>query len=371
MTDGTIDAEALDAWSQSRPHIVLVNAAINPAPGPKNLPPELLAQLGGRRPDFLVATREEIERAGIVPSHNHLAGFLRGEPVLVVVSRVEHRDALKRGRRRKEEIERQVQDEFAVQTYVGVERLCGWLRARDGRLLSVTVPELRDRVFGLLAETTWQDDPNAGAATTCEDRISFFRTQYDAGGRLVATWYAWERRPDDLSRVARQVVEMSAWQMDRALISEAIDRETASLRFLLGCLRRATTLVLTEHAMSAEIGRRGSMSRHRQAVLAGAVSDRPTLYEAMRAALDGDFDPSDLFRSLLSYHDTLEIAPLIGRHGRGHDVRLEPDMADELRREFSVWAEFDAQDLQPGGPSSTPCRRRSNRVTRVSRRRAS
>lgn len=100
--------------------------------------------------------------------------------------------------------------------------------------------------------------------------------------------------------------------------------------------------------MSAEIGRRGSMTRHQQAVLAGAVSDRLTLHEAARAAFDGDFNPADLFGSLLSRHDTPELARLLGRHGRGHDVCLEPDMAKELRRQFSVWTGFDAAVLQPG-----------------------
>src|SRR5690606_24255819 len=111
------------------------------------LPPELVERLNGPRPDFLVASRAELDRLGIVLAHDQLARFLKGEPVLLIVGRVEHREALKRGRRRKEELERAVQDALAVTTYAGAERLCAWMHARDGRRLAVTIPELRDRVI--------------------------------------------------------------------------------------------------------------------------------------------------------------------------------------------------------------------------------
>lgn len=343
MTIELIDREAVEDWTRSRPRIILVNRDVNPAPTVKDLPLELAERLDGVRPDFLVASREEIDRIGIVLAHDQLARFQNGEPVLIVVGRVEHREAMKRGRRQKEELERFVQDALAIQVYVGVERLCSWLQARDGRRLAVTVPELRDRAIELLAKEAWLDDPNTPGRATEERRHAFFRTQFDAGSRFVGKWYPWAQRPDDLSRVARTIVETSARTMDRTVLEESIGREFNLIRFMLRCLHRATTLVLSAHEMSADIRKHDRMSRNQQAVLSGATMDRPTLYEAARAALDGDFNPSLLFGSLLSYHDTLELARLLGRHGRGHDVRLDATAIREMRRMITVRDGLDAQ----------------------------
>src|SRR5690606_3252005 len=114
------------------------------------------------------------------------------------------------------------------------------------------------------------------------------------------------------------------------------------IRFMLRCLRQATRLVLTAHDMSAEIRRDERMTKRQQAVLAGAAVDRPTLYEAVRAGFDGDFNPSDLFPSLLSYDDTLEVARLLGRRGRGHDVRLDAGLVREMKRMIDIREELDA-----------------------------
>jgi hypothetical protein len=84
------------------------------------------------------------------------------------------------------------------------------------------------------------------------------------------------------------------------------------------------------------------MTKSHQAVLAGATADRPTLYEAVRAARDGDFNPSDLFPSLLSYHDTLELARLLGRRSRGHDVHLDVSLVKEMKRVIAIRDGLDA-----------------------------
>lgn len=338
-----MDTQQFETWSRSRPHLVLINRAVTPSPKASDLSPELVERLNGARPDFLVATREELDWIGIVLAHDQLARFQRGEPVLIVAGRVEHRDALRRGRRQKEELERSVQEVLAVPTYLRAERLSAWLQARDGRRLAVTVPELRERVLERLATEAWLDDPNAGGGVTEERRIAFFRSQFDAGSRAISSWYPWADRPDDVSAAARKLVEKDAEPMNRALIEEEIGREIAMVRFMLRCLRQATTLVLTAHEMSAEIGRHGRMTKSHQAVLAGATADRPTLYEAVRAARDGDFNPSDLFPNLLSYHDTLELARQLGRHGRGHDVHLNATAIREMRRMITVRDGLDAQ----------------------------
>lgn len=348
MTDTTIDKEQLEAWSRSRPSFVLFNRAFAPAPTIFDVPAEIIDRLNGVRPDVLVTSRDELDQSGIVLAHDQLAQFQKGEPVLIVVDRVDLREALKRGRREKKNLERRVQDAHAVQTYVGMERLCEWRQAIDTK--SFTTPARREEVIELLAKKAWLDDSSVKKVATDEDRLAFFRTQFDAGSRLVApSWYPWAGTPDALSRVAREIVTASSASMNHSEIEDAIDHELAMNRFMLRCLRQATALVLAEHAMSDAIRKRGRETKHQQAALAGAVLERPALHEAVRAALDGDFNPSELFRSLLSYHDTLELARLIGRHGRGHNERLDLTLVREMKRQIRLREECDDSAKQAEG----------------------
>lgn len=334
MTDTTIDNEQLETWSRSRPSFVLFNRAFAPAPTIFDVPAEIIDRLNGVRPDVLVASNDQLDQIGIVLAHDQLAQFRKGDPVLIVAARIDQREPLKKGRRAKKDLERRVQDAHAVQTYVGMERLCEWRQAIDTK--SLTTPARREEVIELLAKKAWLDDSSVKKAATDEDRLAFFRTQFDAGSRLVGTWYPWAGTPDVLSRVARKIVTVSSASMNHSEIEGTIDHELAMNRFMLRCLRQATTLVLAEHAMSDEIRKRGRETKHQQAALAGAIPDRPVLHEAARAALDGDFNPSELFRSLLSYHDTLELARLIGRHGRGHNERLDLTLVREMKRQIRL-----------------------------------
>lgn len=78
MTSETTEVEQLEAWSTSRPSLVLVNSATNPSPKASDLPPELIERLNGTRPDFLVASRDELDRMGLVLAHDQLARFQSG-----------------------------------------------------------------------------------------------------------------------------------------------------------------------------------------------------------------------------------------------------------------------------------------------------
>lgn len=335
MPGAMMDGEQLEAWSRSRPRLVLFNQAMTPKPTLADVPAAMLDRLSGAEPGFWVMSRDQLDQSGVLLAHDQLAQFQNGEPVLIVVDRVDQREALKKGRRAKQGVERRVQDAHAVQTYVGMERLCEWIQARDN--VELTVEAQRWRVTQMLAEKAWLKDPSAKKAATDEDRLAFFRTQFDAGSRLVVpSWYRWATHPNDLSCVVRKIAKTSSASMKHSAIEDAIDHELAMNRFMLRCLRQATTLVLAEHAMSDEIRKRDRETKHQQAALAGAILDRPALHEAACAALDGDFNPSELFRSLLSYHETLELARLIGRHGRGHDVTLDVMLAREMKRQIRL-----------------------------------
>lgn len=346
MTDTTIDNEQLETWSRSRPSFVLFNRAFAPAPTIFDVPAEIIDRLNGVRPDVLVASNDELDRIGIVLAHDQLAQFRKGDPVLIAMDRVDQREALKKGRRQIEGLERRVQKAHAIQTYIGVERLCEWMHASRSNLPKV--PDQRRKAMRFLATEGLLDETNMDA-TEEADRLAFYRTQCDAGSRLAVEWYPWIENPRRLLEEVRKVVRMQLPDMNPPAIKEAIAHELRMNRFMLRCLRQATALVLAEQAMSDEIRKRGRETKHQQAALAGAIVDRPALHQAARAALDGDFNPSELFRSLLSYHDTLELARLLGRRGRGHDESLELTLVREMKRQIRLREECDDSAKQAEG----------------------
>ena len=75
----------------------MVNGAIDPSPKASDLPPQIIERFNGARPDFLVATRDDLDRIGIVLAHDQLARFQKGKPILIAAGRVEHCEALNRG----------------------------------------------------------------------------------------------------------------------------------------------------------------------------------------------------------------------------------------------------------------------------------
>lgn len=333
MAETMIDNEQLDLWSRSRPRVVLFNQAMTPKPTLADVPAEMLDRLNVAEPGFLVKSREELDQIGIVLAHDQLAQFQNGDPVLIVVDRVDQREALKKGRRQIEGLERRVQDAHAIQTYIGVERLCEWMHA--GRSNLPKVPDQRMKAMRLLATEGLLDETNIDA-TEEADRLAFYRTQCDAGSRLVVEWYPWIDNPRRLLEEVRKVVRMQLPDMKPPAIKEAIAHELRMNRFMLRCWRQATTLVLTEHEMSDEVRKNDRATKGQLAVLAGAGTDRPQLAEAVRAAFDGDFEPSKLFRNLRIFEDLFELARILGRHGRGFDERLAGASLNCLRQQISM-----------------------------------
>lgn len=324
MTIEMTNEQDMRDWIADRPMLVLINAAATPHPVVDAVPAELRAAFGDRRVDFLGATTADLDRLGIELTGDERRQFERGEPIVIAITGVAHRQPFKRGRRRKEELECDVQNGLAVCTYAAVERLCEWTRLRDGRRIELTLPERRERVLALLARTPGErSDGRMKRAVAPDDRVAFWRTQYDAGGRLAAGWYADIARPGELASRARRIVFETARRFERTHIDAAIDDEIERLLFLERCLARATELVLTAHEMTEGVASAGQLTKGQQAVLAGnRVGGRPCLYDAVRAAFDGDFDVAALFPSLIVHGGPIKLARLIGRHGRGHAVRI-------------------------------------------------
>lgn len=335
-----IEIEAIQERLSNLKSFVLFNRTITPDAKLADIPAAILDRLNGEKPHILVASRDEIDRIDIVLSHDMLARFQKGEPVLVAKDAVAHRAALKKGRRQIEGLERRVQDAYAVQTYIGVERLCEWMHA--GRSNPPRIPDQRIKAMQLLAMDGLSDETQIDA-TEEDERLAFYRTQCDAGSRLVSQWYSWIDNPRRILEEAQKVVRMQAPNMKPSAIKEAIAKELSMNRFMLRCWQQATTLVLAEHELSEEVRKNDRPTKGQLAVLAGAIPDRPALVEAVRAALDGDFDPSRLFRSLISYEDLFELARILGRHGRGSDERLAGPSLKQLLKQMSIREKFEKE----------------------------
>lgn len=305
-----------------------------------DIPSEILDRLNGEKPFILSACLEEIDRIGIVLSHDQLAKFKKGEPILIVAEPVAHRPALQKGRRQIEGLERRVQDAHAVQTYMGVERLCEWMHA--GRSNPPRVPDQRIKAMQLLATNGLPDETHIDAMEE-DDRLAFYRTQCDAGSRVAVEWHPWIDNPRRILEEARKVVRMQLPDMKPPAIKAEIAKELRMNRFMLRCWQQATTLVLAEHELSEEIRKNDRVSKGQLAVLAGLRTDRVELAEAVRAAIDGDFDPSQLFRNMRSFEDLFELARILGRHGRGSDERLTGPSLKCLRKQISMRDQFEKE----------------------------
>lgn len=327
-----IDIEAIQEQLSHLKSFVLFNRTMTPEAKLADIPAAILDRLNGEKPHILVASRDEIDRISIVLSHDQLARFQKGEPIFINANAVAHRPALKKGRRQIEGIERRVKDAHAVQTYIGIERLCEWLHA--GKSSLPKIPDQRLKAMRLLATDGLMDDTTIDA-TEEADRLAFYRTQCDAGSRLITKWHPWIENPRQLLEEARKVVRMSLSSKKPAAIKEEIEKEMVMNRCLLRCWRQATTLVLTENKMSDQVRKRDRETRGQLAVLAGIGADRPALDDLVRAALDGDFNPSDLYRNLKYLETLFELARVLGRHGRGSDEQLERPLAREMRHQIS------------------------------------
>jgi hypothetical protein len=330
-----------EEWIHEMPYIILTNSEKFAMPTAADIPTDMLNRLDGRRPDFLNCSVDELASLGVVLAHDQRAAFLAGRPVLLIVDSVMRRDPLARGRRKKDPLEKDVQDAMSVQVFVVVERLRAWTIALHRRRQTLTVPAQRARIFGQLADAAWVEEPAGSTTESDERRQSFFRTCFDQGSRLVTTWYPWTKEPGDLSKVARNIVHAAARTMTRCEIEAEVERELARTRFLLRCYRQATATTSAAQEGSERLRTGMPMTMAQLASLAGTATDRPTLFEACRAAIDGDFDPSDLFRSLLSYRPLLGLARKLGRFGRGFDVELEHLDVVIMRRQIRISAEFD------------------------------
>jgi hypothetical protein len=343
----TNEEAALRDWLATRPVFILMNGDLVPEPKAADIPAAILDRLDGRRPDFLVLREEELRSLGIALSHDQQRQFQSGQPVLFAVGYDALPPGLKRGRREKQLLERQVQDALAIQVYVTVERLCELVKKRDGRRCGKTLPALRDEMFKTLAKDAWIDE-HASEKAEEDRRISFFKTQYDAGSRLLCQFYPGASSPREIAvRVRESSIAEYSELGGMAALNLRIASDAEWIRFLVQCLRQATSLVLAVQQIADAARRERVPPGVSRRIAAGLDADRPFLVMAVRAGLDCDFNAGDIFRSLLSHHDLFETARLFGRYFRGQDVRFEPPHVRVLARQFPRGLPFIGRELRP------------------------
>ena len=198
----------------------------------------------------------------------------------------------------------------------------------------MTVPMLRDEALELLADEAWVDD-GTGAREAKTRALRFLRTQYDAGSRLVGSFFPDNPSPREAAKRERQQGEREcAGPARRKLASECIEHEVERLRFLLLCLRQATELVRAVQEQADDMRRDQTVMTATLRTIAGADVERPSLAQVAPAAVDCDIDLTGLFPGLLVHHELVELGRSLGRFGRGHDVRLNARQVAIMRKQF-------------------------------------
>lgn len=327
-------------WLAARPFFILANETVLPRPTLAEVSPAILEQLQGRRPDFLVADPDQLFDRGIMLSPDHMERFRSGEPILMAVGAAAVPPPLKRGRRHHKALEKLIQDALAIQAYLKAERICALMRVCNETSRRMKVPALRDAALELLAANAWIDD--GLRSNDAEERaLAFFRTQYDAGSRLVGTFFAGNPSPREAGKRERQhVLRECAGPDARKVAVEGIDHEVERIRFLLSCLRQATTLVNAVQEQADDTRRDRPAMKATVRTIAGAGVERPSLAQVVRAAVDCDIDLTGLFPSLLVYRELVELARNLGRFGRGYDVRLDASQLVIMQKQFRTGLEY-------------------------------
>ena len=327
-------------WLATKPFVILANEKVLPRPTLADVSPAILEQLQGRRPDFLIADPDELFDRGIVLSPDHTARFRSGEPILMAVGADAVPPPLKRGRRHHKALEKLIQGALAIQTYLKIERMCALMRVNNETSRRMNVPALRDAALELLAARAWIDDGKY--SNDAEERaLAFFRTQYDAGSRLVWAFFPDNPSPREAGRRERQYVLRECAGPDaRKIAVEGIDHEVERIRFLLSCLRQATALVQAVQEQADDIRCDRPVMKATVRTIMGADVDRPSLAQVVRAAVDCDIDLTGLFPSLLVYRELVELARNLGRFGRGYDVRLDASQVVIMQKQFRIGFEY-------------------------------
>lgn len=327
-------------WLAARPFVILANEKILPRPTVADISPAILDHLRGRRPDFLVADPDQLIDRGIMLSPDQMQLFRAGEPILLAVGADAIPPPLKRGRRQHKALEKRIQDALAIQVYLKTARICALMRVSNETSRRMKVPALRDAALELLATKAWIDD--GLRSNDAEERaLAFFRTQYDAGSRLVGAFFADNPSPREAGRRERdQALRECAGLVGRKVAAEGIDHEVERIRFLLSCLRQATTLVGAVQEQADDIRRDREAMKATVRTIAGAGVERPSLAQVVRAAVDCEIDLTGLFPSLLVYRELVELARNLGRFGRGYDVRLDASQVVIMQKQFRTGLEY-------------------------------
>ncbi|NMG41800.1 hypothetical protein GRZ55_21425 [Chelativorans sp. ZYF759] len=327
-------------WLATRPFVILANEKVLPKPTLADVSPAILEYLQGRRPDFLVADPDHLFDRGIVLSHDHMERFRSGEPILMAFGADAVPLPLKRGRRQLKALEKLIQDALAIQVYLKTERICALMRVSNETSRRMKVPALRDAALELLVANAWIDDGRR--SNDAEERaLAFFRTQYDAGSRLVGAFFADNPSPREAGkREGQQVLWDCAGPDARKIAAEGIDHEVERIRFLLSCLRQATTLVNAIQEQADDSRRDRPAMKATVRTIAGAGVERPSLAQVVRAAVDCDVDLTGLFPNLLVHRELVALARSLGRFGRGYDVRLDASQFVIMEKLFRIGLEY-------------------------------
>lgn len=293
--------------------------------------------------------------------------FLAGEPILIWVHALRHRQLLGRGGRSKDAVESEVRAALAVTLRAVIERLLlleeikG--KRRHGNTAAMLNP-IETKIIDQWYETKYLERIDIEDEDTIND-INVILEEDDPRnpkkpyksmfnsliheGRKISVWSLFYPQGDLKAYSKFWKQQYKCWSATD--LKEEIEFQTNLVNSLFKLNFRAKSKFEAEYLLSKSARNKEPLSQSTLNQVAGtSARDHVTPLEALRAAFAGDFDASRTCLNLTNAIDYLHTMRLIGRLSRGVDnVIFDPTHLSVLRPAIEIverwnhspWAEND------------------------------
>jgi hypothetical protein len=289
---------------------------------PPKIPPAMLAKVGWP-PQTWIGSPDDFDPMPVVMYPDERERFDRGEPILVRPNPVGLRPKPSSGGQATDDIERHINDAFAVFVFVTFERLRHLVPLRDGKNVRNWADQEAAQDFIFERELLPLPWPEHDHRTTYKRRRDLLDTAWRNGQRpkLLRRFYPSRQLRKEIAIWAERFRDKRRQEIEQEI--RFLKTQFVSLNL---CRGRAREFRRTEAAISK------FMQQHRdddtypnQALMevAAGFNLRVDLGDVAPAAYAGDFDPRPIFLRLASLR-SFEFFRQLGKAARGNVPEFSP-----------------------------------------------